>query len=156
MCFMSSFIYTVYKTYHLIMSFMFYADETIMFSTKPRALELSNLKIPQGTAASKLEEHAMQSDTPVYFHRSLHKAHDATYLGNNLKLANLAIEVTQMDSRHQTNLDKTKSVLYWPNSIAGKKWQLILFAMQWCAPQIYRQIMTIVFSMHVALEGFKN
>jgi len=113
---------------------VYYADDTIVFSTKPQALNelldlIEEISECYGLKINKGKCHAihMHSNASIYFkdNTPLPKAHDATYLGNNLNYkVNLAREVTQ---RIQDTKTWTKLNLFWKNSSAGKKWQLIVY-----------------------------
>ena len=114
---------------------VYYADDTIVFSTKPQALnellklteeisECYGLKINKG----KCHSLNMQSDASIHVkdNTPIHKAHDATYLGNNLNSkVNLAREVTQRIQ--DTKRTWTKLTLFWKSSGAGRKWQLMVY-----------------------------
>ena len=81
---------------------VFYADDTILFSTKPRALNellkhMENCSERYGLKINRRKCHTlhMQREASIHFQDNtvLHKAHDATYLGNNLNCkVNLARE----------------------------------------------------------------
>ena len=70
----------------------------------------------------------MQRDASIHFQDDavLHKAHDATFLGNNLNCkVNLAKEVAQRIQNTKRTWQKLN--LYWKTSSAGKEWQLIIY-----------------------------
>ena len=81
---------------------VFYADDTILFSTKPRALNellkhMENCSERYGLKINRRKCHTlhMHREASIHFQDNtvLHKAHDATYLGNNLNCkVNLARE----------------------------------------------------------------
>lgn len=114
---------------------VFYADDTILFSTKPRALNellkhMENCSERYGLKINRRKCHTlhMQREASIHFQDNavLHKAHDATYLGNNLNCkVNLAREGTQRIQDTKRTWQKLN--LYWKNSSTGKKWQLIIY-----------------------------
>ena len=70
----------------------------------------------------------MQRDASIHFQDDavLHKAHDVTFLGNNLNCkVNLAKEVAQRIQNTKRTWQKLN--LYWKTSSAGKEWQLIIY-----------------------------
>lgn len=113
----------------------FYADDTILFSTKPRGLnellkhieicsENYGLKINRGKCQT-LNMHRQVSihfsdDTP------LHDAHDATYWGNNLnRTVNLSREASQRIQ--DTKRTWKKLNLFWNEPSANRKWKLLIY-----------------------------
>ena len=114
---------------------VFFADDTILFSTKPRAhnellKHMENCSERYGLKINRRKCHTlhMHREASIHFQDNtvLHKAHDATYLGNSLNCkVNLAREVTQRIQDTKRTLQKLK--VYWKKSSAGKKWQLIIY-----------------------------
>lgn len=114
---------------------VYYADDTILFSTSPQALnellkhteecsEHYGLKINRG----KCHSLHMHHETNIHFkdRTPLNKTHDATYLGNNLNhKVNIAREVSQRiqdTKRTWMRLD-----LLWKDPSSSPKWKLLIY-----------------------------
>ena len=108
---------------------VYYADDTILFSTTPRGLNeiLKHMEDCSGHYASKLNRGKCHSlnlhrEANIHFRDGtvLHKAQDATYLGNNLNhIANPKREIRQ---RIQDVMTTWRGLaISWKASSAGKK-----------------------------------
>ena len=108
---------------------VYYADDTILFSTAPRGLNeiLKHMEDCSGHYCSKLNRGKCHSlnlhrEANIHFRDGtvLHKAQDATYLGNNLNhIANPKREITQ---RIQDVMTTWRGLaISWKASSAGKK-----------------------------------
>ena len=114
---------------------VYFADDTILFSTQPRALnelllhietcsEHYGLKINRG----KCHSIHMYQDAVIHFHDGtpLQKTSDATYLGNNLNYTvNIAREVSQRiqdTKRTWLRLD-----VLWKDPNSNPKWKLLIY-----------------------------
>ena len=114
---------------------VYYADDTILFSTTPRGLNeiLKHMEDCSGHYASKLNRGKCHSlnlhrEANIHFRDGtvLHKAQDATYLGNNLNhIANPKREIRQ---RIQDVMTTWRGLaISWKASSAGKKRQLVIY-----------------------------
>ena len=114
---------------------VFYADDTILFSTKPRGLNelLKHIEICSENYGLKLNRgkcHTLNMHRRVPIHFSddtpLHDVHDATYLGNNLNhTVNLSREVSQRIQ--DTKRTWKKLNLFWNEPSANRKWKLLIY-----------------------------
>ena len=114
---------------------VYFADDTILFSTSPRGLNelLKHMEECSGHYGLKLNRakcHSMNMhrDSNIHFGDGtvLDKTQDVTYLGNNLnQTVNLNREITQRIQEAMTTWRRL--ALFWKASNVSKKWQLVIY-----------------------------
>ena len=113
---------------------LYYADDTILFSTDNRALN-ELLKLTETNSTKYGLQHKdkcvviqMNNDGMVHFENNepLPKRFEAAYLGNEInKEANIQHEI--LNKMQEVRKTWYKLLLYWKATNANVKWQLIIF-----------------------------
>ena len=114
---------------------VYYADDTILFSTSPRGLNeiwkhMEECSGYYGLKLNPAKRHSLNMHREARIHFAdgtlLDKAQDATYLGNNLNhTVNLRREITQ---RIQDAMSTWRRLaVFWKASNVSKKWQLVMY-----------------------------
>ena len=114
---------------------VFFADDAVLFSTKPRGLNelLKHIESCSENYGLKLNRgkcHTLNMHRQVSIHFSddapLRDARDATYLGNNLNhTVNLSREASQRIQ--DTKRTWKKRSLFWNEPSANRKWKLLIY-----------------------------
>ena len=114
---------------------VYYADDTILFSTQPSALNELLLHIEEcsehyGLKINRSKCHSihMYHEAIIHFRDGtpLSKTHDATYLSNNLNYAvNIAREVSQRIQDTKRTWLRLDSL--WKDPSSNPKWKLLIF-----------------------------
>jgi hypothetical protein len=113
---------------------VYYADDTILSSTKPRGLNerlkhMENCSENYGLQINRAKCHVITMNRVANIHFQdnppLNIAHEATYLGNNLNhRVDLGREVSQRIQ--DTKRTWTRLSLYWKDPVTNEKWQLLI------------------------------
>lgn len=114
---------------------VYYADDTILFSTKARALNelIRHVEFYSDQYGLKLNRSKccvihMQESARIHFSDDvpLPKAQEAVYLGNNL---NHTVNIRHEVSQRIQDVKRTwlKLHVFWKDTSANRKWQLLIY-----------------------------
>lgn len=143
---------------------VYYADDTILFSTSPRGLNeiLKHMEICSGHYGLKLNRakcHTLNMHRDAHIHFGdgtiLDKAQDATYLGNNLNhTVDLKREISQRIQDAMTTWRRL--AIFWKASNISKKWQLVVYDAVIKGKLLYNlETVSLTQSLRKKLEAFQ-
>ena len=143
---------------------VYYADDTILFSTSPRGLNeiLKHMEISSGHYGLKLNRakcHTLNMHRDAHIHFGdgtiLDKAQDATYLGNNWNhTVDLKREISQRIQDAMTTWRRL--AIFWKASNISKKWQLVVYDAVIKGKLLYNlETVSLTQSLRKKLEAFQ-